>query len=54
MIRKELLDILGCPKCKGPLTYHEDTDKLDCPSCQFLFPVKDDIPIMLLDEAEKY
>jgi uncharacterized protein YbaR (Trm112 family) len=47
----KLLDILVCPKCKGALEYRENEQALLCQGCRLRFPVRDDIPIMLLDEA---
>ncbi len=47
----QLLEILVCPKCKGQLDYKEDESSLVCPACKLRYPVRDDIPIMLLDEA---
>jgi hypothetical protein len=47
----KLLDILVCPKCKGALEYRENEQALLCLGCRLRFPVRDDIPIMLLDEA---
>lgn len=47
----KLLAILVCPKCKGVLEYREAESTLVCPSCRLRYPVRDDIPIMLLDEA---
>lgn len=52
-ISKELLDILACPKCKGDLKLKETGDGLICDACKLLYHIKDDIPIMLIDEAEK-
>lgn len=52
MLKKELLDILCCPKCKGDLEYKPDKSTLTCKSCGKVYEVKDDIPIMLLDEPE--
>ena len=49
----QLLAILVCPRCKGELTWHEDVPALDCPACRLRYPVRDDIPIMLVDEAGK-
>ena len=46
-----LLAVLVCPKCKGPLDYREAEGALACPACRLRYPVRDDIPIMLLDEA---
>lgn len=53
MISQELLDILACPQCKGELRLTEKKDGLVCESCQLLYKIRDDIPIMLIDEAEK-
>lgn len=52
-ISKELLDILACPKCKGDIRLTEKEDGLVCDSCKLLYPIKDDIPVMLIDEAVK-
>jgi uncharacterized protein YbaR (Trm112 family) len=46
-----LLALLVCPKCKGALTYRETESSLDCPQCKLRYPVRDDIPVMLIDEA---
>jgi hypothetical protein len=53
MINKELLEILACPKCKAPI--REEGDKLVCTNaqCRLPYPVRDGIPVMLIDEAEK-
>ena len=50
-INKELLDILACPKCKGNVHLNEKEDGIICDSCKLMYPVRDDIPIMLIDEA---
>ena len=47
----QLLAILVCPKCKGTLEYRETEPSLVCNHCHLRYPVRDDIPIMLLDEA---
>ena len=47
----QLLAILVCPKCKGDLEYREEESSLVCPACRVRSPVRDDIPIMLIDEA---
>ena len=52
-IDKELLEILACPKCKGDLRLTGPGDGLVCDACGLKYHVKDDIPIMLIDEAEK-
>lgn len=51
-INKELLDILACPKCKGTIYLNETEDGLVCEQCKLLYEIKDDIPIMLIDEAK--
>jgi uncharacterized protein YbaR (Trm112 family) len=51
MIAKDLLDILVCPACKKPVTLEDDGQHLKCGGCRRVYPVRDDIPIMLLDEA---
>lgn len=52
-ISQDLLDILACPKCKGEIHLNESQDGLVCEACRLLYPIKDDIPIMLIDEAVK-
>ena len=52
-IDQELLDILACPKCKGDLALTKSQDGLVCNACALKYHIKDDIPIMLIDEAEK-
>ncbi len=49
----KLLDILACPLCKGPLVYKKTEAELICKPCRLGFPIKDDIPVMLEDEARK-
>lgn len=51
-LSKELLAILVCPKCKGELEYRNDESTLVCRACRLSYPVRDDIPIMLIDEAK--
>ncbi len=51
MINKELLDILACPQCKGPVTLKEDQSGLTCEKCLLFYEIIDDIPIMLIDKA---
>ena len=48
----QLLQILVCPKCKGPLEYSSEQSTLTCTSCRLRYPVRDGIPIMLIAEAE--
>jgi len=51
MIAQDLLDILACPHCKMPLTLIADGQKLKCNQCLRVFPIRDGIPILLIDEA---
>ena len=50
-VKKELLDILACPKCKGNIHLNEKEDGLVCDTCKLLYEIRDDIPIMLIEEA---
>ncbi len=52
MLDKEMRDILVCPKCKGELEYRERDNELVCHACRLRYEVRDDIPIMLVDEAK--
>ncbi|THB81070.1 MAG: Trm112 family protein [Desulfobacteraceae bacterium] len=51
-ISQELLDILACPKCKGEIYLSETGDGLICDPCRLKYEIKDDIPIMLIEEAK--
>lgn len=50
-ISKELLDILVCPFCKAEVKLKSDGRALHCVSCRRVYPVRDGIPVMLIDEA---
>ena len=50
----KLLDILVCPLCKGPLVYRKAQAELLCKPCRLAYPIRDDIPVMLEDEARKF
>jgi LSD1 subclass zinc finger protein len=52
MIAKDLLEILVCPACKQALEYRQTPESLKCTRCHRVYLVKDDIPIMLVDEAK--
>lgn len=52
-LSKDLLEILACPKCKGDIRLTDKGDGLICDKCKLLYPVKDDIPVMLIDEATR-
>jgi LSD1 subclass zinc finger protein len=47
----ELLEILACPACKTPVTLVKNGTALKCAACHRVYPIKDDIPVMLMDEA---
>ena len=49
----KLLDILVCPLCKGPLAYKKELRELICKPDRLAYPIRDDIPVMLEDEARK-
>ncbi len=51
-IKRELLDILACPKCKGSVQVNEAGDDLVCEKCSLVYEIRDDIPVMLIDEAK--
>ncbi len=50
MIDKELLEIMACPVCKAPVVQQDD--RIVCTACGRRYPIRDDIPVMLVDEAE--
>lgn len=50
---KKLLDILACPLCKGPLEFREAAGELVCRADRLAFPVRDDVPVMLEEEARE-
>ena len=50
-VSQELLDILVCPECKAPVKLTADGQGLKCGQCRRVYPIKDDIPVMLVDEA---
>lgn len=52
MIPQDLLDILVCPACKKPLVAAPNHESLKCNQCRRVYPVRDDIPILLIDEAK--
>jgi hypothetical protein len=52
MIDEELLKILACPKCKGDLELKEKG--LFCKNCMLIYPIKDGIPVMLIEEAKEF
>ncbi len=52
-VDRKLLDILVCPLCKGPLVYDKTKAELVCRADRLAYPIRDDIPVMLEDEARK-
>jgi uncharacterized protein YbaR (Trm112 family) len=53
-LSKELLEILACPKCKGDIFLNRTGDGLICKACRLVYPIREDIPVMLIDEALPY
>jgi hypothetical protein len=53
MIDKKLLAILACPACKADISYDEKTDTIRCTRCARIYPIKDGIPIMLVEESKQ-
>jgi uncharacterized protein len=51
-VSQELLDILVCPLCKAPVKLTPDGKGLKCAECRRVYPIRDDIPVMLVDEAK--
>ena len=51
-VSKELLEILACPKCKGEVRLNPTEDGLICDRCRLLYEIREEIPIMLIDEAK--
>jgi hypothetical protein len=52
MVDPKLLEILVCPRCRGPLRHTDLPPALVCDECKMRYPIRDDIPILLIDEAE--
>ena len=53
-VDEKLLELLVCPNCRGQVEYQADHDVIVCKGeCRYRYPVRDDIPVMLVDEAEK-
>ena len=51
MLDKELLSILACPSCVGELYYEPGRARLVCASCRVAYPIEDEIPVLLKEEA---
>jgi len=54
VLSPDLLSILVCPACKGDLAYDPSAQTLTCDRCRLRYKVVDDIPVMLVEEAEKF
>jgi uncharacterized protein YbaR (Trm112 family) len=54
MLSEDLRKMLACPQCKGALRYESERDSLVCDRCRLIYAVKDDIPIMVVKEAESF
>jgi uncharacterized protein len=50
-VSEELLEILACPACKAEVEVKPDGDALKCVECKRVYPIRDDIPVMLIEEA---
>lgn len=53
-LSKEFIDILACPQCKGEIELLADGTGLLCRICRLNYPIRDEIPVMLIEEAESY
>ena len=53
-ISKELIEILACPKCKGPLDKTDEPEGFACAACNLLYKVEDEIPNFLIEEATEW
>ncbi len=53
MLNKKLLEILICPQCRGKVRHDEKRNGIICDTCKLLYEIKDDIPVMLVEEAKK-
>ncbi|HYA34131.1 MAG TPA: Trm112 family protein [Candidatus Binataceae bacterium] len=51
VLSKELLDVLACPKCKKDIHLNQAQDGLVCENCKLVYPIREDIPVMLIEEA---
>ena len=51
-INNQLKQILACPKCKGQVEIYEEKQEIHCPHCLLVYRIEEDIPIMLIDEAQ--
>lgn len=54
MLKPELLEILACPKCKEPVVLEANGEALRCERCRLRYPIREDIPILLIEEAASF
>ncbi|RUM39369.1 MAG: Trm112 family protein [Desulfobulbus sp.] len=52
-MKQELLDIIACPQCKGEVTLNAEKNGLICATCNLEYEIRDDIPIMLIEQAKR-
>jgi uncharacterized protein YbaR (Trm112 family) len=52
-IDPQLIEILACPECRGRLALSDDRRELECQGCPLAYPIRDEIPVMLIDEARR-
>jgi uncharacterized protein YbaR (Trm112 family) len=52
-LNRDLVELLACPKCKGPLTLRPDESAFECAACKLAYLVTDDIPNFLIEDAQK-
>lgn len=50
---KSLLEILACPECKSNVIYQKSSQELICVACRLAYPIRDEIPVMLTEEARE-
>jgi uncharacterized protein YbaR (Trm112 family) len=53
VLSPQLLSTLACPQCQGPLEYRHDENRLDCQTCRLAYAIRQEIPVLLIDEATK-
>lgn len=54
ILSNKLLEIIVCPKCKSGLDYRQTENRLVCNNCRLIYRIEEDIPILLIDEAESF
>jgi len=50
-VHPDLQAILACPQCRGELEFPSETEEIVCPSCRLAFPIREGLPVMLIDDA---